>query len=70
MGVATTRAPNDLGSPNPAKMMAQCVEFLGQPLSRNHAFEIFKGVPSPLSLLITKNSIINIRLAYNLLNQV
>ena len=40
MGVATTRAPNGLGSPNPAKKLVHWVYLLGQPLSRNHVFEI------------------------------
>ena len=35
MGVATTRAPNSLGPPKPTKN-------LGQLLSRNHGFKIFK----------------------------
>ena len=39
MGVATTRVPNGLEPPNPTKK--------GQPLSRNHVFEIFRGDPPP-----------------------
>ena len=38
-------APNGLGSPNPVKQLAHWVDLLGQPLSRNHVFEIFKGEP-------------------------
>ena len=48
MGVATTRAPNSLGPPNPTRKFAHWVDLLVQPLSRNHVFEIFRGVP-PLS---------------------
>ena len=43
MGVATTRAPNSLGPPNPTKKLAHRVDLLGQPLSQNHVFEILRG---------------------------
>ena len=50
MGLATTHAPNGLGPPDPTKKLAHRVEFLGQLLSRNHFFEIFRPeVPSPLN---------------------
>ena len=45
MGVATTGAPNGLGSRNPAKKLAQWVDLLGQLLSRNHVLKIFKSDP-------------------------
>ena len=51
MGVATTRAPNGLGPPNPTKKMARWMDLLGQPLSRNHVFEILRGEP-PLTILL------------------
>ena len=35
-----------LGSPNPAKKLAHWVDPLGQPLSRDQVFEIFKGEPT------------------------
>ena len=41
MGVATTRAHNGLGPPNPTKKLARWVDLLDQPLSRNHVFKIF-----------------------------
>ena len=40
MGVAATRAPNDL-----TKKLAHWVDLLDQPLSRNYVFEIFKVNP-------------------------
>ena len=45
MGVVTTRAPNGLGSQNPAKKFAHLVDLLGQPLTRNQIFQIFKDEP-------------------------
>ena len=45
MGVATTRDPHGLGPTNPTKKLAHRVDLLGQPLSRNHVFEIFRGEP-------------------------
>ena len=45
----TTRAPNGLGPPNPIKKLAHWGDLSGQPLSRNHVFEIFTGEP-PLLL--------------------
>ena len=45
MGVATTRPPNGLGPPNPTKKLAHWMELLGQLLSRNPVFEIFRGEP-------------------------
>ena len=55
MGEATTRAPNGLGSPNPAKKLAHWVDLLNdQPLSRNHVLEILKGEP-PLNLMTRRN---------------
>ena len=43
VGVATTRAPNDLGPSNPTeKNWYGWVDLLGQPLSRNNFFEIFR----------------------------
>ena len=44
MGVATTCAPYGWGLQTPSKK----VDLLGQPLFRNHAFEIFRSEP-PLS---------------------
>ena len=44
MGVATMRAHNGLGPPNPTKKLAHSVDPLGQLVSRNHAF---RGDPSP-----------------------
>ena len=41
MGVATTRAPNGLWPPNPAKKLARWVDLMGPPLSQNYIFEIF-----------------------------
>ena len=56
MGVSTTRAPNGLGPPNSTKKLAQWVDPLGQPLSRNHVFEIFRGEPLlNMSILHSKN---------------
>ena len=43
--VATTHASNGLGPSNPTKNLAHWVNFLGQPLSRNHVFKIFRGEP-------------------------
>ena len=43
--MATSRAPNGLGPPNPTKKLAHWVDLLGQPLSRNHVFEIFSLEP-------------------------
>ena len=45
MGMDTTRAPNGLRPPNPTKMLAHWVYLLGQLLSRNYVFEIFRGEP-------------------------
>ena len=45
MDVATMRASDGLGPPNPTKKLANWVELLGQPLFRNHVFEIFRGKP-------------------------
>ena len=45
IGVATTHAPNDLESLNPAKKLAHWLNLLGQPLSRNHIFEISRVNP-------------------------
>ena len=43
MGVASMRTPNGPRSRNPAKNnLTHWVDFLGQTLSRNHVFEIFK----------------------------
>ena len=47
MGLANTHAPNGLGPPDPTKTSAHGVDLLGQPLSWNHDFEIFKGNPPP-----------------------
>ena len=57
MGVATTRAPNGLGPPNPTKKLAHWMDLLGQQLSRNRVFEIYRGEP-PFELphLWPKNS--------------
>ena len=49
MCVATTRAPNGLWPPNPTKKLAHWADLLGQPLSRKHVFEIFKGEPPHLT---------------------
>ena len=46
MGVATTRALNGLGPPNPTKKLGH---WVGQPLSWNHFFEISRGEPPPLN---------------------
>ena len=43
MGVATTRPTNGLGLQKPTKKLADWVDLLGQPLFRNHFFEIFMG---------------------------
>lgn len=43
IGVATTRAPNGSGHPNPIKKLAPWVDLLGQPLFRNHSFDISRG---------------------------
>ena len=44
--MATTHAPNNcLGPPNPTKKLAHWVDLLGQPLTRNHVFEIFRPEP-------------------------
>ena len=48
----TTRAPNGMGSPNPTKKLAHLADLLGQPLYRNHVFEIFSGEPP---LIVTKH---------------
>ena len=40
--VATTLAPKGLGAQDPDKMMAHLVDHLGQLLSRNHVFKIFR----------------------------
>ena len=45
MGVAATVAPMDLGPQDPSKKLAQWVERLGQPLSRNHIFKVFGPEP-------------------------
>ena len=45
IGVATTCAPNSLGPLNPTKKLTHWVEYLGQPLSRNHVFEIVRPEP-------------------------
>ena len=46
MDVAATRAPyNGLRPQNPTKMLTHRVDLLGQPLSRKHVFEIFRGKP-------------------------
>ena len=50
MGVVTKRTPNGLGPPNPTKKLVHLADLLGQPLSRNHVFEIFKGEPPPLKI--------------------
>ena len=51
MGVDTTCAPNGLGPSNPTKKLAHWMDLLGQPLFRNHVFEIFRGEPPhPLKL--------------------
>ena len=44
MGVATTRAPNGLGSPNWPKRWPTgwTLKAVGQPIIRNRVFEIFK----------------------------
>ena len=47
VGVATTRALNGLRPPNQTKTLAHLVDLLGQPLSQNHIFEIFRGEPPP-----------------------
>ena len=48
MSVATTRAHNGPGPPNPTKKLANYVDLLGQLLSWNHVFEIFSGeTPTP-----------------------
>ena len=47
--MGTTRAPNDLGPPNLTKKLAHWVDLFGQPLSRNHVFEIFRWTLSPLT---------------------
>ena len=47
MGVATLCALNGMGPAGPTKKLAHWAEFLGQPLSRNHIFEIFMGAPHP-----------------------
>ena len=44
-GVSTTRDPNSLGPPNPNKKLANRMDLLGQPLSRNRVFE-FSGLNS------------------------
>ena len=54
MGVATMRAPNGLRPPNPTKKLADRVDHLGQPLSRNHFFDIFRDEPTPLVHQIDK----------------
>ena len=49
MGVATMRTPSGLGYLHPDKKLAHGVGLLGQPLSRNHFFEILKDeLPPPL----------------------
>ena len=47
MGLATTCAPNGMGPPNPTETLAHWMNLLGQPLSRNHVFEIFMDEPRP-----------------------
>ena len=47
-GVATTRTLNDLGPPNPTKKLAHCLDLLGQPLSRNDDFELYRCEPPPI----------------------
>ena len=46
LGMATMRASNELGRPDLTKKLAHSMDFLGQPLFRNHVFEIFRGGPS------------------------
>ena len=47
MGVATTRTSYGSGPPAPTKKLAHRVDPWGQPLSRNHVFEIFRDEPPP-----------------------
>ena len=51
MEVATMRPPNGLGPPNPTEKLAHWVDLLGQPLSRNHSFEILRPEPPSPPLL-------------------
>ena len=44
MGVATTCASSGLGPTNSIKQLDHRVELLGQPLSRNRVFKIFRPV--------------------------
>ena len=57
MGAATTCTPSDLGPPKPTEKLADCVNLLGQPLSRNNVFEIFS--PPPLVYIFTAHKFIN-----------
>ena len=50
IGVATTRAPDDLGPQNPTTKLAHWVDFLGRLLSRKCVFKIFSPEP-PLTRL-------------------
>ena len=52
MGIATTRALNGLGPPSPTTKLARWMTILGQPLSRNHVFEIFRGEPPLKNIII------------------
>ena len=64
MSVATTRTPYGLGSQNPTKKLAHHVYLLGQPLSRNRVFEIFRGEPPPLKTrLRSLSTILTLRAA-------
>ena len=45
MGMATTHALMVQGPSDPTKKLANLVDLLGQPLSRNHVFAIFRPEP-------------------------
>ena len=47
MGVATSQASNSLGPENPTKKFVNFVELLGQILSQNNVFWIFRAEPPP-----------------------
>ena len=52
MGVATICTSNGLGSPNPAKNLANWKDLLGQSLSQNQVSEIFEGEPPSLRCIL------------------